>query len=50
MKAAVEQATLLPVKLLTEQNTQTDRVEILKALSMLEGCIKSVNDMPSFLL
>ena len=41
---------MIPIKVLTEASTETDRLEIMKATAVLSGCVKSVNDLPGIVL
>lgn len=50
LKTSVEQITVIPIKVLTDASAETDRLEILKATAVLGGCVKSVNDLPAFVL
>ena len=50
LKTSVEQVTVIPIKILTEATGETSAQEILKATAVLSGCVKSVSDLPVFVL
>ena len=50
LKTSLEQVTAIPIKVLTETNGETLAMEILKATAVLGRCVKSVSDLPVFVL